>query len=201
MSQDFDMFSEAVHIGKRTVVAQDNTEHEVDVATQESFENGVDQLFGSRPSYQLLKKERPEHRLILWRKLQGQTTKEIASQMSLSEVTVRNVCKQPWFIENFCRQAKELGSDVVQTYLKGEVMPALVRTVALAEDSKIDTVRLAANREILDRFLGKSVVRAEVKSTSHATLEIVHDVAALQEEERKLNEQLRAVGIPISPRS
>lgn len=197
MSADYDMLSEAMTGLEKEVHTQDGRVKHVVVAAPEDFEGRVDSLFGAKPSYQLIKHERPEHRLILWLKLQSHSTEEIAAQTGYTKVHIRNICKQPWFIENFCRLAKEIGTDAVKTFLEGEVMPALVRTVALAQDSKVDAVKLAANKEILDRFLGKSVVRAEVNSTSKSTVEITHDITKLQEEERKLNEQLRAVGIGL----
>lgn len=200
MSQDYEMLSSALETSTKPVHSQDGTTHNVPTSTDNSFGDRVDSLFGARPSYQLIKNERPEHRLILWLKLQGHSTKEVAAQTGYTDVHIRTICKQPWFIENFCRQAKELGTSAVNTFLEGEVMPALVRTVELAQGSKVDAVRLSANREILNRFLGKSVVHADVKTTSHSTLEVVHDIAKLQEEERKLNEQLRANGISIPSR-
>jgi hypothetical protein len=86
----------------------------------------------------------------------------------------------------------EMGKDAVETFLEGEVLPALQRTVAIAIGGETDAVRLAANRELLDRYLGKSTVKVESKVTGQVD-SVVYDIAALREEERKLNEQLKAL--------
>ncbi len=154
----------------------------------------VDGLFKSSAAYVRYKKENPTHRLILWMRLNGQKPKEIALQLGITPQTVYNVQGQPWWQEAFCRLSTEMGKDAVTTFLEGEVLPALVRTVELAQSADEASVRLAANREILDRFLGKSVAKTETKISGGSTV-TVFDVAKLQEESKALDEQLRARGI------
>lgn len=207
MSQ-FESLMEALETGKNTsrmVQHQDGTESaspyvSANTNAQELFtdmEGRVDALYGAKPAYQAIKREKPEHRLMLWLKLNGHSTKEIASVTGYTDVHIRTICKQPWFIDAFCKLSTEAGKDAVQTYLEGEVMPALQRTVSLAQDSKIDAVKLAANREILDRFLGKPLAKTENKNTNSGTMTVVHDVAALQKEAELLDRRLAANGLTL----
>ncbi len=156
----------------------------------------VDSLFNSTPAYVAIKKERPQHRLILWLTLQGHKPKEISATVRCTVQTVYNVQNQPWFQEAFCKLAAETGKDAVKTFLEGQVLPALQRTVALATSAESEAVRLAANKEVLDRFLGKPTVHVDSKSENKTTL-TVQDGAAIQDEMRRLDEQLKARGISI----
>ena len=176
----------------RVVLGQDKTEKENPYLTRGNPLADVDSLFGATPSYQGYKREKPEHRLMLWHRLNGHNVKETAILTGYSAQTVSQVCKQPWFQEAFCKMTTEMGKDAVETFLEGEVLPALQRTVAIAIGGETDAVRLAANRELLNRYLGKSTVKVESKVTGQVD-SVVYDIAALREEERKLNEQLKAL--------
>ena len=153
-----------------------------------------DALFGDSLSYHLYKKEKPEHRLMLWLRLQGHNVKETAALCGYTPQSVSQVSKQPWFREAFCRLSQEMGKDAVQTFLEGEVLPALQRTVDLAANADSEAVRLAANREVLDRFLGKSTVKVETKHSGSID-SVVYDAQKLMDENARLDEQLKARGI------
>lgn len=175
-------------------------EGNVNKASVEEYSSRVDALYSKHVSYLTIKREKAEHRLMLWHRLKGRTTQEIATLMNYSYKYVREICKQSWFLEAFCRLSTEMGKDKVETFLEGELIPALQRTIDLAHSADSDAVKLAANREILDRFLGKSVVKAEVKQAG--TIDhVVHDAAALLEEQRKLDLQLHASGLSLAGRS
>lgn len=153
-----------------------------------------DSLFGSSVAYQTYRKEKPEHRMMLWLRLQGHNVRETAALTGYTPQSVSQICKQPWFVEAFCRLSKEVGKDAVTTFLEGEVLPALQRTLDLAKNAEADAVRLAANREILDRFLGKSVAKVESKVSGQIDT-VVYDAEKLMEEERRNAEILRSRGI------
>lgn len=167
---------------------------EINADAGQPLEADVDALFGATKSYHVYRKERFQHRLMLWHKINGLSNKEIALVMGYHPNTVSDITRQPWFQEAFVRLAEEMGKDRVQTVLEGEVLPAIERTVALAKSSESDAVRLAANKEILDRFLGKATVKVESKSTVDVTT-TTHDAAALLREQARLNEQLKASGL------
>lgn len=156
--------------------------------------SGVDALFGQSVAYVSYKKEKPQHRMILWARLNGHNCKETAALVGYTPQTVSNVCGQPWFQEAFARLSTELGKDQFQTFLQGEVLPAIQRTAELANSAESEAVRLAANKEILDRFMGKATVKVEAKTSGSLDV-IVHDVAALEKENSDLQRQLAARGI------
>lgn len=160
----------------------------------------ADALFGATKAYINYKKEQPSHRLMLWYKLQGYSNKEVSALVGYSYHTVCQVVKQLWFQEAFCRLAEEMGKDAINTFLEGEVMPALMRTVDLAKNSESEAIRTANNREILDRFLGKSTVKVESKSAVDINHTVV-DAAALLAEQRRLDESLKANGLVSHGRS
>lgn len=185
--------------GGGVVQRQDGTYAErenVAVEAGEGFRD-VDALFGQSQAYVTYKKERPEHRLMLWHRLQGRTVKETALLTGYTPQTVSNVCRQPWFQDAFVRMSTEMGKDTVEQYLRGEVLPAMQRTVELATGAESEAVRLAANREILDRFLGKATVKVEQK-VSGSIENVVYDAAQLMSEAKQLEEQLRARGLAAS---
>lgn len=178
----------------RAVLRADNTEGEAPQQRSEQIADGVDRLFGPRKSYLEIKRERPEHRLMMWMTLQGQRADEIAVATGYTSNSVRNIQKQPWFQDAFCKLADEMGKDRVQSFLKGQVMEAIERTVELAQNADSDAVKLAANKEILDRFLGKAVVKAEVRSSGTLDINVMDSNALLQEQQRNA-ETLKARGI------
>lgn len=182
--------------GGGAVLSQDNTRKESPYRPGEGAKqySDPDALFGDSLSYHLYKKEKPEHRLMLWLRLQGHNVKETAALTGYTPQTVSQVSKQPWFREAFCRLASEMGKDAVQTFLEGEVLPALQRTVDLAANAESEAVRLAANREVLDRFLGKSTVKVETKHSGSID-SVVYDAQKLMDENARIEEQLRARGI------
>lgn len=175
----------------RVVLRQDRTPEASPYARECGVvydEASVDALYGNTGTYVVLKKEKPEHRMILWHTLQGRKPKDIATLMQCSYQTVLNVRGQPWFKTAFVRLSSELGTTAVETFLQEHELPALQRLVELSEGAESEQTRLAATNAILDRIRGKPVVKQEIKTTSTSTVDIaVADVTALQaEHERNL---------------
>lgn len=185
-----------IEASPRVVLHADNTESigQMTGIQDAQYDSDVDALFGTLPSYWIVKKEKPAHRMMLWLTLQGHKTKEIAAALRVTPQTVLKIQKQPWFLEGFKSLALEMGKDVMKTFLETQALPAIMRVVDLAQAADSDAVRLAANREILDRFLGKPVVRAEVNETKTVDVTIT-DAAKLMDERKRLDEQLRANGL------
>jgi len=154
-------------------------------------------LYGSVTSIKHYKSEQPTHRLMLWYKLQGYNNKEIAAMMQYSEVTVGQVCRQPWFVKAFCALSTEMGKDAVNAFLDGEVLPPLERIKNLRDNGESDAVKLAAGKELLDRFLGKSVAKTESKVDASLNVSTT-DVNKLQEQINRNNEILASRGITFS---
>jgi hypothetical protein len=154
----------------------------------------VDALFGDTPAYQSYKKEKFEHRLMLWYRLQGHSVKETAALTGYTPQSVSQISKQPWFREAFVRMAKEFGRDAMQTLIEGAVLPAFQRLETLAENADSEAVRFAANKEIIDRFLGKTVAKTETK-VSGSIDQNIYDAGKLIERNAEIQRELAARGI------
>lgn len=180
----------------RSVLSQTGTTRESQYVRESEIPASADPdaLFGNRAAYVVIKHEKPQHRLMLWLRLQGHNVKETAALTGYTPQTVSNVCNQPWFIKAFCELSKELGKDAVQTMLEGEVIPSIQKLVKLRDTAESEAVAKAAADSILDRFLGKAVAKSEVKTTG--TMDInVYDAAKLQEEFRRNQEILNGRGL------
>lgn len=153
-----------------------------------------DTLFGASPAYQTIKKEQPEHRIILWLRLRAHSVKQIAALVNYSESQVRQICAQPWFIDAFCRLSTEVGKDAVETMLEGEVIPSINRLVQLRDNAESDAVKRQAAVDILDRIRGKPTQKIETKSSGSLAV-TVFDAAKLVEESKRNAEILRSRGI------
>ena len=157
----------------------------------------VHNLFGASKGYTKYKSEKPQHRLMLWLRLNGHNNKEIAQILGCSPQTVCNVGKQEWFMEAFCRISTEMGKDMVETFLEGEILPTMQKLVSLRDGAETDAVKLAASNAILDRIRGKPVARTETKITGSVD-NVVYDVAALLEEQKRNAQILASRGIGTS---
>lgn len=207
MTQDLDALLSSLQVPKedpqasalprRLVRSADNTISPARSATSPLAtitSSNPDMLFGASPAYQTIKKEQPEHRIILWLRLRAHSVKEIAALVNYSESQVRQVCAQPWFLDAFCRLSSEVGKDAVETMLEGEVVPSINRLVQLRDNAESDAVRRQAAVDILDRIRGKPTQKIETKSSGSMQV-TVFDAAALLEESKRNAEILRSRGI------
>lgn len=154
-------------------------------------------LYGSTTGIKFYKHEKPEHRLMLWYRLQGYNLKEVAAAMGYNEASVGQICRQPWFVKAFCELSTEMGKDAVKNFLEGEVLPTLERIKSLRDSGESDAVRLAAGKELLDRYLGKSIAKTESKVDASVSVSTT-DVNKLQDQINRNNEILASRGITFS---
>lgn len=185
----------------RVVLTADNTEKpgpDTMLGDDRTYSEEVDRLFGQRPHYWACKKETPTHRMMLWLTLKGHKPKEIATALRVTDWTVRKIQKQPWFQDAFCKLSKEIGGDLVRTFLESQVQDTLLKVVDLRDNADSDAVKLAASKEILDRFLGKPVVRTEIKEEKTVDMTVT-SVTELLAERASLSKQLVANGVLTQP--
>lgn len=172
-------------------VFETNPEHQKDFA---EYEKRVDALWGTTPSYRAYKNEKPQHRMMLWLRLEGYNNKEIAGITGYTPQTVANVCKQPWFLEAFSRISTEMGKDAVENFLTGEMVPTLQKLVSLRDSAQSEAVQLAASNAILDRIRGKPTVRVETKNETNVTLAVA-DINELEAKYQQNQQTLESLGI------
>ena len=181
----------APRAGGGLVRSQDNTiRAEASKAVDPAIFDGADSLFGDSSAYQVYKREKPEHRLMLWLRLNGHNVKETATLTGYTPQSVSQVCKQPWFREAFCKLSTEMGKDIAQTLLEGEVVPTIHKLVELRDSAESEAVRKAACDSILDRYLGKPTVKVEQK-LSGSVDSVVYDAAKLIAENKRITDELR----------
>lgn len=104
----------------------------------------------------ILKREREEHRIIVFLKAQGHTNGEIAQRTGYCKATVANVCKQPWARSIILAEITKAGRDQVETVLQGEALESVLKLIDIRDSTAapVETQRKAAN-DILDRVYGK----------------------------------------------
>ena len=103
-----------------------------------------------------LKREKYEHRLIIYLKCNGFTNREIANKTGFHIATINNVCKQPWARSIILTEITKAGRDQVETVLQGEALESVLKLIDIRDDEKtpVETKRKAAN-DLLDRYMGK----------------------------------------------
>lgn len=103
-----------------------------------------------------LKREKLEHRVIVYLKAQGHTYGEIAQRTGFCKTTIANVCKQPWARSIILAEITKAGRDQVETVLQGEALESVLKLIDIRDNEKapIETQRKASN-DILDRVYGK----------------------------------------------
>lgn len=156
-------------------------------------------LTGQRTTQNAIVHEKPEHRIVLWLKAQGYSHKEVEKATGFSYSHICTIAAQPWFRERVGQIINELGRDAVKAKLQGEVLPSIELLTSVRDNEKARHAdRIAASRELLDRFLGKPTVKVESENrNTHTTISA--DRARLEEEARQNEEALRARGIAIVP--
>lgn len=123
-----------------------------------SFE---DHLFGACDPHghyrqRVVLHEKPVHRLMQVMFSKGFTMDEIAQQVGYTKARVADVLRQPWAQMNVVKDIKASVQDEIKELLERNVLPTIKRIVTLTTDETAPhAVRLAASKEILDRFLGR----------------------------------------------
>lgn len=104
-------------------------------------------------------KEQPWHRTMAWMMAKGFTQKEIAQAVSKSEATVSLAARQSFMKQMVVDIIAEfqLNDESAMNLLRAAQGGAAQALIALATSASSETVKLNANREILDRVLGRPV--------------------------------------------
>lgn len=112
-------------------------------------------LFNPTITQQIYRKEKPWHRLAAEMAAAGHTVMEISSALGRSRRSIQTVLAQPFANKVIVEKAAMNASEEIRAILE-KVAPESVRRIEkLATEAESEQVRLAADREILDRFLGK----------------------------------------------
>lgn len=110
--------------------------------------------------------EKPWHRLAILMAASGSCVTEIANKLERSVTWVSLLLRQPWARERLTREINEAGRDEIETLFKSAGPDAVRRLVQLSESAANEGVKLAANRDIIDRLCGKPVQKVESTSVN-----------------------------------
>ena len=104
-------------------------------------------------------KEQPWHRTMAWMLAKGFTQKEIAQAVDRNEATVSLAALQSFMKQMVVDIIAEfqLNDESAMNLLRAAQGSAAQTLIALASSANSETVKLNANREILDRVLGRPV--------------------------------------------
>lgn len=121
-------------------------------------EIGIDDaLYNDRNPHYLIKQQRPEHRIMILLKAQGNSNKEIAAACGVSAVSVANVLKQPWARKQLLEEINRAGRNEVIQVFKGAALDVAEAVVQIVNNPEAkDSDKLSASHLILDRLFGKA---------------------------------------------
>ena len=165
---------------------------------EKQYTESDDKLFNAdhkRP-HEVVLAEKPEHRLILYLKLNGMSNKQIAKLTGYTVVWVRQIVRQPWFQKKFTEEAKTAGIDAVEKLLQGEVLESVEVIRDLRDDRALaGSTRLAASRELLDRYLGKPTQKVVTDNTNRSVDDVSGEASAVDTEIKHIEESLKSKGV------
>ncbi len=112
-----------------------------------------------------VKTEQPWHRAAAFMFAQGATAVDVAENLGHCPTTVQNLLRQPWFQETVTTLMAENGGKDIMALFRAEQFNSLVTLVELRDNPKVPAAtRKACATDILDRALGKALVRVETSS-------------------------------------
>ncbi len=110
---------------------------------------------GAKPPTTEIQKEKAVHRLAAHMIASGARPKTVAAELDVSEATVSNWIRQPWFQANVNQIIQDEFSGDITQMLKSAASTAVLVTMDLMNNSIDEKVKLNAAKDILDRFRGK----------------------------------------------
>lgn len=100
--------------------------------------------------------ERPWHRVAISMAQNGFNHAEIARALDVTPNHISRVLRQPWARKHMIAEIKQNTKDELRSMIETAAKDAFLRIIQIAEDPKTPpAVKLSANQEALNRFLGK----------------------------------------------
>jgi hypothetical protein len=147
----------ARHPGAFTSTKPTPFERDGGEAVAEKFAGGEDGLYNDRNPHYLIKRQKPEHRIVILLKAQGNSNKEIAKITEMSPVAIANILKQPWARKQLLDEINAAGRNEVIQIFKGAAMDVASAVVDIVNDPEAKASdKISASHLILDRLFGKA---------------------------------------------
>lgn len=115
-----------------------------------------DSFVNAKDPQAFIRHEKPWHRLAAFMAAQGKLASEIAVKLGRTDAQVNEVLKQPFVQERILNEIHEAGRGVLDDILNIYGPNSLLEVVDLGQSAKSESVKLAAHKEVLDRWLGKA---------------------------------------------
>lgn len=144
-------------------------------------------LHNAKPANVEVAREKPEHRVIMYMKLQGWSNREIARKLGYTDAWISQVTRQEWFRHRLLEEMKNSGRTEFVSVLQGEAVNSIDTLILMRDTAASETVRVMCAKDILDRCYGKAVQRVEQKVEF---TEKVNEVERLNEEIAELEREL-----------
>ena len=151
-------------------------------------------LFLDRPPQQTVASEKPWHRLLLYFKAQGLSNKECARHLETSEQYVGQITRQPWFRKQLVDLIHSQGLTGVQNLIRGAAAESVLKLIDLRDNAKKEEVQRDCARELVDRYLGKSVQVSAPEQDPLARIDERKLDAEIEELQKKLAIDPRTLG-------
>jgi hypothetical protein len=145
------------------------------------------QLYGQTGPEYVLKREKAKHRLMAEMHLNGFTNLEIAEAFKCTAVAVAYTLKQSWLIDYMTQRAAESGEDEREK-MAANGRAAMSRIVEMSELCHNPGVKFAANKELVDRWIGKTpqtITHINKNVTEQTDEELMEGVQAVLKERAK----------------
>lgn len=145
---------------------------------------GVNGFFNPRQPSVALQSENPAQRMVLIKKMQGLTNREIAEVTGYTPEHVATICKQPWALEYMARSLHEQGVDKVAKLIDQNVAKAVERIIVeMDNEDARSQERTNAAKALIEMKYGKAVQVIEHRDSQSVTemtdLEIANRLAEL----------------------
>jgi hypothetical protein len=122
----------------------------------EEYVKSGDALHNDRAPHYGIKHQKPEHRIVILLKAQGNTNKEIANVTGLTPVSIANILRQPWARKQLVEEINSAGRNEVVQMFKGAALDVAERMIEIVNNPESrDSDKISAGHMILDRLFGK----------------------------------------------
>lgn len=139
-----------------------------------------DGLHNDRKPFYALKSEKPEHRIAILLKAQGNSNREIAQIMGITPVSVANILRQPWARKQLLEEINRAGRNEVIQVFKGAALDVAEAVVAIVNDPEAKANdKISASHLILDRLFGKATQPMDI-SLNDSKLKTMSDAELLK---------------------
>ena len=144
-------------------------------------------LFRTTPPRSDIQNEKPIYRTMAYMFLKGATQAEVAETTGYSAQQISKIYNQRFFQDTIVQLSQMLGSEDVQSFIKGTGFEVAVQMKILATTAESESVRFRASQDLLDRVLGKAVNRNMNFQTSKDFSTPEEEVKALEDEIARLS--------------